>query len=131
MPFIDTSTWYAAFFDSEKNHGRAKALLGQALDEKNPLHYSDYILSELLTLVRVRKGAAASNHVLEVLLGSEAELTRVSEKHFQTAIEIFSKYPKLSFTDAVSIAIMIEKGIPEIYSFDEDFDAVPRIVRVR
>ena len=46
------------------------------------------------------------------------------------AYEVFRKYPALSFTDATSVAYMLDSGIREIYSFDRDFDTVPKITRL-
>ena len=45
-------------------------------------------------------------------------------------MQLFRTYEGLSFTDAVSVAVMRDLGIVVIYSFDSGFDAVPAIVRL-
>ncbi len=131
MPFVDTVTLFAGFFGDERHHEKAKKIL-QAVAEgkiRNAV-FSDYILDELLTLVRKKKSPAASSEVLEQILESEIKLAKISENHLALAYEVFKKYPALSFTDATSVAYMMDNGIREIYSFDSDFDTVPKITRL-
>ena len=131
MKFIDTVTLFAAFFSDEKHHSTAKKIIDGIVGGgiKNVV-YSDYILDELLTLTRAKKNSSASTEVLEQILDSEIELIKIEQKHLFVAFEIFKKYEKLSFTDCTSIALMLDLGIKEIYSFDHGFDAVPKITRI-
>ncbi len=131
MPFIDTVTLFSAFFEGEKHHEQAKRIL-QAIAGKKVVHaiFSDYVLDELLTLARKKKSPYASNTVLENILNSEIELVKVEHRHLAVACDVFKKYPKLSFTDATSIAIMMDRNMKEIYSFDADFDSMPKIIRL-
>ncbi len=131
MPFVDTVTLFAGFFEDEKHHEKAKKILRAVAEGKiRNAVFSDYILDELLTLVRKKKSPAASNEVLEQILGPEIRLAKISENHLALAYEVFKKYPELSFTDATSVAYMMDSGIREIYSFDRDFDTVPKIMRL-
>lgn len=131
MQFIDTVTLFASFFTDEKHHLKAKKIVN-AITERNIRNaiYSDYILDELLTLARSKKNAAASNKILEEIINSELQLIKVEQKHLILAFEFFKSYEKLSFTDCTSIALMLDSGIKEIYSFDKGFDSVPRIIRL-
>ena len=118
-------------FEDEKHHEKAKKILHSIAEGKiRGAVFSDYVLDELLTLVRKKKSPAASNEVLEQILGSEIRLAKISENHLVLAYEVFRKYPALSFTDATSVASMLDSGIREIYSFDRDFDTVPKITRL-
>ena len=131
MPFVDTVTLFAAFFEDEKHHLKAKKILRAIADGKiKRAVFSDYILDELLTIVRKKKNAAVSNFVLDEIWNSEIELVKIESKHLALAFEIFKKYPSLSFTDATTVACMFDNKIHEIYSFDRDFDSVPKIVRL-
>ena len=131
MRFIDTVTLFSGFFADEKNHPNAKKILAAIAEGKiKGVVYSDYILDELLTLSRAKKNLVVSNKILEEIVNSEIELIKIEQKHLNIAFEIFKTYDKLSFTDSTTIALMLDLGIREIYSFDKGFDSVPKIMRL-
>jgi len=114
----------------EKNFDKAVKIITAIENSTINAVYTDYILDEILTCIRKHYGIKASLEALDVLIASKIQMVKVEEKHIRTAIEIFRKYPKLSFTDAISVAVMIEKNIENICSFDSDFDSIPRIRRL-
>ena len=131
MRFIGTVTLFAGFFQDEKHHSGAKKTLEEIVEGKiRNIVYSDYILDELLTLTRAKKGPMISRKILEEILYSELGMLKVEQSHLQLAYEIFKKYENLSFTDSTTVALMLDLGIKEIYSFDSDFDSVPGITRL-
>ncbi len=131
MQFIDTVTLFASFFSDEKHYLKAKQIVGAIADRNiRSVVYSDYILDELLTLARAKKNAAVSNKIMEEMINCEVQLIKVEQKHLILAFELFKRYEKLSFTDCTTVALMLDLGIKEIYSFDNGFDSVPKIVRV-
>lgn len=131
MRFIDTVTLFAAFFPDEKRHLAAKKIVETITEGKvKNVVYSDYVLDELLTLARTKKNATASNKIVDELIDSEIKLVKIEQKHLAVAFEIFKKYEKLSFTDSTTVALMLDYGIKEIYSFDSGFDGVPKLIRI-
>ena len=131
MKFIDTVTLFASFFVDEKHHAKAKEIVGAIVEGKiRNAVYSDYVLDELLTLARAKKGVAISNKILEEIINSEIKMEKVEQRHLSLAMELFKSYEKLSFTDCTIVALMLDLGIKEIYSFDRSFDSVPKIVRL-
>lgn len=130
MKFIDTGFFISAFMAEEENHAKTAAKLRALAESKETCVYSDYILDELLTWVRNRRGKRASLIVLDTLLESDFKLIRVQEPHIITATELFRKYESLSFTDCTTVALMWDRKIGEICSLDSDFDTVPHIARV-
>jgi len=54
----------------------------------------------------------------------------VENRHFEAGLQLFRIYEGLSFTDAISMAVMRDLDIEVIYSFDSNFDGVPGIVRL-
>jgi len=132
MKFIDTVTLFASFFVDEKHHAKAKEIVAAIAEGKvRNVAYSDYVLDELLTLARAKKGAVVSNKILEEIIGSEIKMLKIEQRHLSLAMEIFKSYEKLSFTDCTTVALMLDLGIKEIYSFDKGFDSVPKIVRLK
>ncbi len=133
MPcFIDTVVFIAAYFPREVHHLQGKQII-TALENSQIKQglITDYILDEIVTLARRRGGVNASNQILDNLLGSpHLEIFKVNKNHFEAGIAFFKRYDQLSFTDAVTVAVMKDQAISVIYSFDAGFDSVPGIVRM-
>jgi len=129
---LDTTVFIAAPFPREKHHKEGRAIITSveegALGE--PV-ITDYILDEVVTFVRKRKGAAASIEMLDAITHSpRLRLVKVESRHFEAGLQIFRTYEGLSFTDAISVAVMRDLDIEVIYSFDSNFDGIPGIVRL-
>ncbi|MFH1587745.1 MAG: PIN domain-containing protein [Candidatus Diapherotrites archaeon] len=129
MGFVDTCVLFAGFVKKDKYHKKAKKLLTELSESKKKIFYSDYVLTETLTLTKKRKGKTEANKLLDLLINSELIMLKVEHKHLAMAIELFKKFDKLSFTDCTNIALMLDFGIKTLYSFDKDFDSIPKIIR--
>ncbi|RLE86496.1 MAG: VapC toxin family PIN domain ribonuclease [Thermoprotei archaeon] len=131
--FIDTGVFVAARNKRDINHEKAVNLLREALKGKyGRIYTSDYIFDEAVTvaLVRTRKPDIAIDIGNFILSSKKLRILHVDKLVFMDAWRIFKKYvnKKLSFTDAVSIALMRRYNIDYIMSFDKHFDnIVPRI----
>ena len=129
---VDTAVFIAAYFPREVHHKEGKEIV-TAIENRQikGALITDYILDETVTFVRRRVGVDASNKVLDTLLGSpKLEIFKINRNHFEAGIAFFKRYEQLSFTDAVTVAVMKDQAINVIYSFDHGFDAVPGIVRM-
>jgi len=130
--FLDTTVFIAATFPKEKHHKEGREIIASV--EEGALGkpvITDYILDEVVTFVRRRKGAAASIEILDAMVYSpHLRFVKVESRHFEAGLQLFRTYERLSFTDAVSVAVMRDLDIEVIYSFDSDFDGIPRIVRL-
>jgi len=129
---LDTTVFIAAAFPREKHHEEGRAIITSV--EEGALGkpvITDYILDEVVTFVRKKKGATASIEMLEAMIYSpHLRLVQVKTNHFEAGLQLFKTYERLSFTDAVSVAVMRDLDIEVIYSFDSDFDGIPGIVRL-
>ena len=129
---LDTTVFIAAAFSREKHHKEGRAIITSV--EEGALGkpvITDYILNEVVTFVRKRKGAAASIEMLDAMIHSpRLRLVKVENRHFEAGLQLFRTYEGLSFTDAVSVAVMRDLDIEVIYSFDSGFDGIPGIVRL-
>jgi predicted nucleic acid-binding protein len=93
---------------------------------------SDYVFDEVVTTALVRTGRVdaavkAGKIVLrspEDSIPAVANLVRVGERAFADAWETFKKarYRGLSFTDHTTLAVMNERRIDMLVSFDRGFD---------
>jgi len=133
MIVIDSVVLAAAALRRDARHREASKIIAQISAGKlGKCVFTDYILLETLTLIRFseRGGVDASNKAYEVLTSSERlELIRLSDHELKVAGEIFKKYPKLSFADSATVALMQGRGTKELISFDQGFDGVPGIAR--
>ena len=121
MIFVDTSAWFAAFVPNDAHHAAARGWLD---NNTEALLATDYVLDELLTLLRVR-GEQARAFILgeQILSESIVSLHLVSVREIQLAFDIFRKFhdKDWSFTDCVSQVVMEESGIQTAFAFDEHF----------
>jgi hypothetical protein len=121
MIFVDTSAWFAAFVPNDAHHSAAKAWLDS---NSLPLLPTDYVLDELLTLLRVR-GEQSRALILGDQIVNESivsfHLTTIQEIQF--GFDIFRKFDdkQWSFTDCVSRVVMEELKIRTAFAFDEHF----------
>jgi len=129
---LDTTVFIAAAFPKEKHHKEGRAIITSV--EEGVLGepvITDYILDEVVTFVRKKVGAAASIEILDAMANSpRLRLVIVESRHFEAGLQIYRTYERLSFTDAISVAVMRDLNIEVIYSFDSNFDGIPGIVRL-
>jgi len=131
--FIDSSGWIALIDVSDGLHGRAGDFWRTALEEGRRFLTSDYVLDETYTLLRRRRNglkmASAVHEMVEV--SRFVALAGVDEDLRRQAWEIFVGYEDkvLSYTDCTSFALMRERKLLEVFSFDGDFERAGFIVR--
>lgn len=130
--FLDTTVLISAAFPRERHHKEGSAIVTAIEDGivGRPV-FTDYILDELVTFIRRRKGPAESNEALDVMLYSpHLSFVKVEDRHFEAGLQLFRTYERLSLTDAISVAVMRDLGIGFIFSFDGGFDGIPGVTRL-
>lgn len=125
--FVDTSAWCALACSGEAKHAVAKNYYQQVSRQQTTFVTSDYILSETLTLLRLRFGYVWAeqfwNLLHEAIQVGDVLLLRVDESIWQEALQIFFQYQdqRFSFTDCTSFALMRREGIETAFTFDHHF----------
>ncbi len=132
MILVDTGAWYAGAVPDDENHPAAR----QWLDENaQPLLTTDYVIDELLTLLKIRGHSSLAMDLGETLFAGElADIVLITEDDIQQAWRTFRQFrdKEWSFTDCTSKAIMERLGITQAFAFDHHFrqfgmiDVVPR-----
>lgn len=131
--FIDTSIFVAARNRRDVNHARAVELLREAFRGRyGTVYSSDYVFDEAVTvaLVRTKKPELALDLGNFILSSKKLRILYVTRETFKESWRIFQKYAErgLSFTDAITLALMEKHRVEYIMSFDKHFDGlVPRI----
>ena len=132
MYLIDSGVWIGASNPKDAHYRRAAAVLKAILKgEVGKVLITNLVFSEVVTYIRRKVGRRQSIEVARILLDSKhIEIIHIDEHVFNVAYHMFERYPELSFTDAVSVAIMRDRAIQHIVSFDKGFDSVREIVRL-
>jgi predicted nucleic acid-binding protein len=119
--FVDTGAWFAAFVPNDPDHGAADAWLEA---NREPLVTTDYVVDELLTLLKMRGEYQRALRLGASLFAEDiATLTWVTPDDIRQAWTIFQRYQDKgwSFTDCVSHAVMQRLDIQTAFAFDADF----------
>lgn len=126
--FIDTSAFYALAARRDANHGIAKRAYEDLLAEGVLFVLTDHVLAESATLIRRKLGYQAAQDFLRLIEDGEViglfDVVDIDEALLELAKEIFRKDadPKLSFVDALSIAVMRTRRIRRFFAFDQHFE---------
>lgn len=121
MVFVDTGAWFAAFVPNDPDHAAADAWLAQ---NRELLVTTDYVLDELLTLLKIRGEFERAVLIGEELVsGTIADLEWVSLTDVRGAWEVFRGFQDKdwSFTDCVSRVVIERLGVRTAFAFDKHF----------
>jgi predicted nucleic acid-binding protein len=122
VTFADTSGWYASLIPEDRDHRSALAWL-QAYSGR--LLTTDYILDEMLTLLRSRGYREAALDWGETMFGpnSPAVIHYLTPAEIAAAWNVFHRFADKdwSFTDCTSRVVMESLGVTTAFSFDQHF----------
>jgi len=130
MIFVDTSAWAALFVPDDPRHEAARNWREQNQDQ---LVTSDYILDELLTLLKTRFSTRLAIRAGQSLWsGRPCTLFYVTLQDVEQAWKIFRSHPDKgwSFTDCTSFALMQRLHLSSAFAFDKHFSQMRGIRRV-
>ena len=123
---IDTSYFIAYLNKRDKHHQEALALSKKL--EAYEAVITDYIFDELVTFLayHVNRNYAVkvANEILNKVDEGELTLHFVDHETFKDALNYFSKYDGLSFTDCTTLSLMDKLGTQFVLTFDRGFDNV-------
>jgi uncharacterized protein len=132
---LDTDVVVAWLLTREAKHREAAAIVAKALAGAwgSPF-VTDFVLDEALTLLMVRGAPPeVADRLLAVTFAGLADDTsppipvaRVSDQAFKGAIPLFRRHYRrgLSFTDCTTLAVMAERRVDVVASFDRGFDGL-------
>jgi predicted nucleic acid-binding protein len=100
---------------------------------RQPLVTTDYILDELLTLLKLRESYRVAVAAGEALWQQGvARMERISSEDFTRSWEVFRQYhdQEWSFTDCTSKVVMERLRITQAFAFDSHFEQFGTVLRV-
>ena len=93
---------------------------------------TNYIALEALNWIHNRKRHQKAVETYERLNQSAGfEVLYAAQKDFTSALSLFQTYEGLSFGDATIAAYMQRESLEYLYSFDDDFDVIEDITRLK
>jgi len=119
--FVETGAWFAAFVPNDPDHPAADEWLAT---NHEPLVTTDYVLDELLTLLKRRGESQRAERLGQAILdGAIARFEWVTPADFHAAWEVFRWFrdKQWSFTDCTCRVVMERLSIPTAFAFDEHF----------
>ena len=122
--FVDSSAWIALFSARDQHHAEADALFRNALGRRARLITTNLVLAEVHRLLLFRAGGPAASAALDRLESSPAlTLLFPSADHHVAARGWLRRLAerRLSYTDAVSFAVMTASRCRDVLTFDQDF----------
>jgi predicted nucleic acid-binding protein len=122
--FVDSSAWIALRSRRDQHHSEADRLFREAVRRRIPLLTTDLVVAEVHRLILFRAGVQPARRVLDRIDASPSVAI-----HFATAddhgaarrwLERLAPRP-ITYTDAVSFAVMAVAGCRHVLGFDQDF----------
>ncbi len=123
---VDSGAWIALRSQRDQHHAEADRLFRTALERRIRLLTTNLILAEVHRLTLFRAGVQATVRALDRI-----DASRSVTIHFATAedhaaarrwLERLAPHP-VTYTDAVSFAVMEAAGCRHVLGFDQDFAA--------
>ncbi len=133
MPrFLDTNILLRYFTGNPPEQAAgAKWLLQRVERGEEKVATSVMVLFEtVFTLQKTYRVPKADIRAMVTDVVSLSGVQLPGKRLYLRALALYAEQPFLSFADAYNVIAMQEQGIPEIYSFDTDFDKVDGITRV-
>ena len=131
MPvFVDTGGWFAYFVRRDPDHAAAIDWMRR---NRQPLVPTDFVLDELLTLLKLRESHRVAAAAGVALLDRQVtRLERIGETDFHGAWQVFQQYSDKgwSFTDCTSKVVMQRLSVTHAFAFDSHFEEFGTIIRI-
>lgn len=128
--FVDTGAWFAYFVRRDPDHAAAVEWMKQ---NRKPLVTTDYVVDELLTLLKLRESHRLAVAAGDLLWSQQvAEVEHIGHNDLAAAWDVFRRYQDKdwSFTDCTSKVVIDRLGITEAFAFDHHFEQFGKVVRL-
>lgn len=124
--FVDSGAWIALRSRRDQHHAEADRLFRNAIDRRIPLVTTNLIIAETHSLTLFRAGLEPALRALERIDASPSVTVRFATTGDHAAgrrwLERLAPRP-VTYTDAVSFAVMTAAKCRQVLGFDEDFAA--------
>ncbi|MDS0284538.1 type II toxin-antitoxin system VapC family toxin [Haloarcula onubensis] len=131
--FVDTGVFYAHHDTDASRHESGVGALNRVVESAEYGHVmtSEYVYDEVVTLTHRRTGDVSAGVEVGRRIRGEGypdavDLLYSSARLFQDAVKTHGRYSDhgLSFTDAMTVAMVEYHDVDAVLSFDDDFDGI-------
>lgn len=123
------SSYFVALTDRKDRWHRDAVRLKKTLSQK--FLVSDFVVDEAVTIIGARRGGRPAQTLFQYFADA-CDVEFVDEDLLEQAMTYHLRFDGgLSVTDCVTLALMEATGVGELVSFDDDFDRVKVITRIR
>ncbi len=122
--FVDSSAWVALVGARDACHDVAERLFERATTQQIPLLTTNLVLAEVHRLLLFPFGIRPARNVIERLAAMRLVTIEFADRsHHQAACAWLSKLAdqRITYTDAVSFAVMEAAHCTTAFAFDRDF----------
>lgn len=121
--FIDADAFVALNLEHDSNHEKALIVNQLVVKKGFLLITSDPAFGEAITVISQKSELEQAILFAESILSSDIEIIDVDLVLRMQALDIFKKQTSKNsrFTDCINMAIMKEKDLSTIFSFDEQY----------
>jgi predicted nucleic acid-binding protein len=122
--FVDTGAWIAISDQRDQHYAIAVRLYPRLLEQYRTLVTTNLVIAEAYVMIRRAGGHQPAMRFLDSIRRSSRILKIYSDEALEEQAEdILRRYEDqdFSFTDAVSFAVMGQRGIAEAFAFDQHF----------
>jgi predicted nucleic acid-binding protein len=122
--FVDSGAWIALASADDRNHPAADAVFREAARGRAKLFTSNLVIAEVHRFLLFRAGIRAAATALALIDGSQlVAVEHATAGHHQAALGWLRKLADqvITYTDAVSFAIVVATRCEAVIGFDRDF----------
>lgn len=118
--FVDADAFVALVRPDDSNYLKAKSLSEEISGLDVELITSDPAFGEAVTVISQKVGLREAIQFAEKILRDQIEIIEVDSSLRRSGLDIFKKQTSKNsrFTDCINMAIMQERGLDTIFSFD-------------
>lgn len=130
---VDTNVLYGAFQRRDQFHDEALPIVKGADSHALPTCVVlDFVLAETMNALTQELAHEETTKALSMLRESSGfEIRRTTNEVWNSGLGVYERYAHLSLVDAVLTAYAREANTPYLYSFDDGFDSVEGITRLK
>ncbi|WP_176448983.1 type II toxin-antitoxin system VapC family toxin [Lentibacillus sp. CBA3610] len=130
--FLDTSALIALNDVKDQYHEKSRDIAASLKDSR--LILSDAVVTETYSLLRYRSGFNIARYFLDTVVTDDSfMIVEITPSIRENTLQILDQYceHKISYCDALSVAVMNEQQIETIFAFDYHFEMMGvRLVRI-
>lgn len=122
--FVDSGAWIALFSARDQHHAEADDLFRRAVRERTPLLTTNLVLAEVQRLLLFRAGIRAAAAALDRIEASAlVRLVHATASHHTAGRAWMARLAdqRITYTDAVSFAVIESEPCVGVLGFDRDF----------